>query len=464
MSYSLTDKLVVGISSRALFDLDDENEVYESQGLDAYRRHQREHEDEPLEPGTAFPLVTRLLNINERANERLVEVVIISHNDADSGLRIMNSAEHHGLDIPRWAFTDGRPAWPYLEAFACNLFLSANAADVANAVERRVPAARLLPVPDAGTSGYAEDAVSQEVRDEVRIAFDGDAVLFSGDSERIYQEHGLEAFVDNERRNADVELEPGPLKPFLDALLAVNRRFPHDERPIRVSLVTARNAPAHRRVITTLRGWGVQLNETFFLGGLDKSSALSVLQPHIYFDDQATHLELARNRTPSGQVPSTVPTAGAIAVEPSVQRDEPDDASRSDDVTIVAEAEDAPSTTTRATDVPEGASFGLLRAAAAVEEEPPSEDASTSEDAAPSGGAPTQPGDDAVASSDLAAETRNGDAGDDEAGGKRRRGLFGRRRADKDATSNGDADVDEPAGSEHVKIVVPPPPPGSAGA
>ena len=306
MGGELGDSLVVALSSRALFDLDEANAVYASEGLEAYRDHQREREDVPLAPGTGFALARSLLRLNERAGERVVEVLVLSRNDADTGVRVMNSAAHHGLDIPRYAFTAGRAAWPYLGSFDAHLFLSADADDVAAAASAGFPAARLLDVPTRRV-----DVVDEEVR----IAFDGDAVLFDAASEAIYQREGLEAFIANEERYATEALQPGPLKPFLDALLACNARFPADEPPIRVSLVTARNAAAHRRVITTLRSWGVVLHETFFLGGASKARVLAQLQPHIFFDDQTKHLLPASTTTPAGHVPGT--PVGSWGPEPS---------------------------------------------------------------------------------------------------------------------------------------------------
>ncbi|MFA9432833.1 5'-nucleotidase [Egicoccus sp. AB-alg2] len=295
MPYDLADKLVVGISSRALFDLDEAHRIFETEGLAAYREHQTANEDEPLAAGTALPLVRGLLRINELADEALVEVLIISRNNADTGLRVMNSVEHHGLEVPRWAFTDGTSAGPYLREFSCDLFLSANEEDVAGAMQHGVAAARILRVPDEATD---------EIPSEVRIAFDGDAVLFSAESEAIYRAGGLDAFLQHEEAHADQPLSPGPLQPFLRALSRIQQRFPEADNPLRMSLVTARNAPAHKRVIRTLRSWGIHLNETFYLGGLEKAGVLRVLRPHIFFDDQSAHLEPARSQTPAAQVPA----------------------------------------------------------------------------------------------------------------------------------------------------------------
>jgi 5'-nucleotidase len=294
--YDLTDKLVVAISSRALFDLDASHEVFQTRGLEEHRAHQREHEDDPLRPGTAFPLARGLLRVNELAGERLVEVIIVSRNDADTGLRVMNSAEAAGLDIPRAAFVGGRDPWRYLPAFGCHLFLSADGGDVSRALADGFAAGRILTVPD-------EDP--EEAPEEVRIAFDGDAVLFSAESEQVFQDDGLEAFVAHEKAHEHLPLEPGPLKPFLDALGRIQGHFPAAQSPVRISLVTARAAPTHRRVIRTLRTWGVQVDDSFFLGGVEKARVLSLLRPHIFFDDQLGHLDPARGHTPAVQIPSS---------------------------------------------------------------------------------------------------------------------------------------------------------------
>ena len=301
MPYSLDDKLVVGITSRALFDLDVEDALFRAQGLAAYRAHQREREGVPLAPGTAFPLVRALLSINDRADERLVEVVVISRNDADSGARILHSVAVAGLDITRAAFTDGRDPWPYLQAFRCNLFLSAERSDVEGALRAGFPAAAVTRPPEEGQD---PDGGRPE---EVRIAFDGDAVLFDPSSEAVFQQEGLAAFQAHEAERADVPMRPGPFEPFLHALQRIQARFAEEEAPVRTALVTARGAPAHRRVVNTLRAWGVRIDESFFLGGVAKAPVLEGFRPHIFFDDQVTHLETASRRTPSAQVLASGP-------------------------------------------------------------------------------------------------------------------------------------------------------------
>jgi 5'-nucleotidase len=290
----MNDKLVIGISSRALFDLTEADTVFRAEGIAAYRAHQREREADVLRPGTGFALVSNLLRINQLVEEPPVEVVIISRNDADSGIRIFNSVEAHGLDITRAALTDGKPPWPYLRAFSCDLFLSADRDDVEEALRQNLPAALvLLPTQEWEPS---------DADGEVRIAFDGDAVLFDHESEHVFQTQGLEAFHQREVDLVDVPLSPGPFKPFLDSLARLQGRFPEGESPIRLALVTARGAPAHMRVVNTLRRWGIRLNETFFLGGVEKSGVLAALKPHIFFDDQLLHLERTRGDTPSAHV------------------------------------------------------------------------------------------------------------------------------------------------------------------
>lgn len=299
MPYNLSEKLVIGITSRALFNLDEAHRVYSEQGLEAYRRYQTERETENLEPGTGFSLVKSLLHINNFGKGRLVEVILISRNDADSGMRIMNSVEAHGLDITRFAFTDGPTAYRYLKPLYCDLLLSAAPSDVLAALAEGFPAALVYPPPSTKSEGEGP----------VKIAFDGDAVLFDDESERVFQKEGIEAFRKREAELEDTPLNPGPLKDFLDALNRIQRLFPESECPIRIALVTSRDAPAHKRPVKTLRAWGVRPDESFFLGGIDKGPILEALQPHIYFDDQRLHLESAAMSTPSAQVlPNTEQT------------------------------------------------------------------------------------------------------------------------------------------------------------
>ncbi|WP_017938325.1 5'-nucleotidase [Zestomonas thermotolerans] len=295
MGKGLGDKLVLAISSRALFDLTESHRVYETEGVEAYRQYQIEHEEEILAPGDAFPLVEKLLGLNQLLGEPRVEVILVSRNSADTGLRAFNSIQHYGLAISRAAFVGGRSPDPYLAAFGCHLFLSTHAEDVRNALRSGFAAATIL-------SGGARRAASTELR----IAFDGDAVLFSDEAERVYQKGGLAAFQDHERQAARELLHGGPFKPFLAALNRLQQEFPDETCPIRTALVTARSAPAHERVIRTLREWDIRLDESFFLGGLEKSAILEAFGADVFFDDQLGHCEKARERVATGHVPHGV--------------------------------------------------------------------------------------------------------------------------------------------------------------
>ena len=285
-------KLVLAISSRALFDLRESHAIYMADGVGAYRQYQIDHEDEVLEPGDAFLLVEKLLSLNASLNQSRVEVILVSRNSADTGLRVFNSIQHYGLDISRAAFVGGRSPFPYLAAFGSHLFLSTHAEDVRSALDAGFAAATIL-------SGGARRAASAELR----IAFDGDAVLFSDESERVYQSGGLEAFQASEREAARQPLPGGPFKPFLAALNLLQREFPEESCPIRTALVTARSAPAHERVIRTLREWDIRLDESLFLGGLEKSAFLEAFAADVFFDDQPGHCEKAREVVATGHVP-----------------------------------------------------------------------------------------------------------------------------------------------------------------
>jgi len=289
-------KLVIAISSTALFDMRESHEIYESQGVDAYSKYQREHEDDILEPGEAFPLVTKLLRINEKlGGEPRVEVILLSRNSADTGLRVFNSIAHHGLNITRAAFSGGNSPYRYVSAFACHLFLSTNAQDVRSALDSGMAAATLLP---------SQKSVSES--DELRFAFDGDAVLFSDASERIFKERGLDAFTANEKAEARMPLDAGPFKIFLQTLHSLQAEFPIDECPIRTALVTARAAPAHERVVRTLREWGIRIDESLFLGGLSKGDFLKSFGADVFFDDQQVHCSSASEHVATGHVPHGV--------------------------------------------------------------------------------------------------------------------------------------------------------------
>lgn len=291
------DALVVAISSRALFDLGESHELFESEGLDVYARYQIEHEDDLLEPGIAFPLVRKLLALNKLAPAApRVEVILLSRNSADTGLRIFNAIEHYGLDIVRAAFTNGAPTAPYVNPFGANLFLSANSEDVGRALDAGVAAATILP----------SKVREQQVSDQLRIAFDGDAVVFGDESERVTVQEGLDAFNRNEIARVREPLSVGPFRAFLESLHRIQSVFPADASPIRTALVTARSAPAHKRVILTLRSWGVRLDEALFLGGRDKGPFLEAFGADVFFDDSATNVESARQHVATGHVPHGV--------------------------------------------------------------------------------------------------------------------------------------------------------------
>jgi 5'-nucleotidase len=292
MPYSVEGKLVVAISSRALFDFEEENRIFERDGEAAYIALQFARLDVPAREGVAFPLVKKLLAFNTTQAQR-VEVVILSKNDPVSGLRVFRSAALAGLQLERGVFTRGRTPYRYLDALKANLFLSANESDVLSALEAKVPAARVVPESALAASRHA---------DEVRIAFDGDAVLFSDEAERVYQQDGLHAFTRHETAHAEQPLPPGPFKPLLEALhrLRNDRQSP---MKIRTALVTARSAPAHERAVRTLIDWNIGVDEALFLGGLDKGAFLKAFEPDFYFDDQRSHIESARAHVASGHVP-----------------------------------------------------------------------------------------------------------------------------------------------------------------
>ncbi|MFC7301924.1 5'-nucleotidase [Cognatiluteimonas weifangensis] len=303
--------LTVAISSRALFDLEDSHELFEREGIAAYQAYQREREDQVLAPGIAFALVRKLLALNAAAPVGAdglatprVEVILLSRNSSDTGLRIFNSIQHHGLDIRRATFTSGAPTWPYIKPFGADLFLSANPESVRRALEHGVAAATILP------AAAATDAARAAQRDQLRIAFDGDAVIFGDESERVSREQGVEAFGRHERERAREPLSGGPFRGFLDALHRLQAAFPPGEdAPIRTALVTARSAPAHERVIRTLREWGVRLDEALFLGGRDKGPFLEAFGADIFFDDSEHNIASARDHVAAGHVPHGVANA-----------------------------------------------------------------------------------------------------------------------------------------------------------
>lgn len=291
MPDDISTHLVIGISSRALFDLSKEDAIYQNSGLEAYSKYQIDNEESILNPGLGFSLVQGILRLNHiLEGQRKTEVIIMSRNNADTSLRIFNSINHYDLDITRAALTSGASLVPYLKAFHVDLFLSADEGDVQSAIDSGIA---------AGLIYQNESSYSVDVLQEIRIAFDGDAVLFSDESEKIYQEKGLEVFSQHEKKNAHKPLPAGPFAKFLKTLSFLQAEF-NDQHPIKTALVTARSCPAHERVIRTLRAWGVRIDEAFFLGGLPKEAVLKAFGANIFFDDQEVHLS---TDIPSARVP-----------------------------------------------------------------------------------------------------------------------------------------------------------------
>lgn len=297
MAYELNGKLVIGVSTRALFDLSFEDALFEREGVAAFCKYQLEHEYDILKPGPGFGLIQALLNVNHLPGfENRVEVIIMSRNSADTSLRVFHSIHEYGLNITRAVLASGASLAPYLEAFETDLFLSADENDVQKAIDSGIAAGIVCA---DGVHTYEESRLP----DCIRIAFDGDAVLFSDASERIFQEKGLHAFEQNELVNASKPMGEGPFARFLKALSDLQREFPPECAPIRTALVTSRSAPAHERVIRTLRAWNVRIDEAFFLGGISKKDVLKAFGAQIFFDDQQTHTLQAAAVVPTARVP-----------------------------------------------------------------------------------------------------------------------------------------------------------------
>lgn len=301
MVFYIEKKLVVTVASSALFDMTASDMVFLEQGEDAYRDYQIQREKEPLNKGPAFAFIKRFLNLNNIAPDiSPVEVVLLSRNDAETGLRVLNSIDHYGLNISRAAFTKGKPSYDYLEAFNSKLFLSQNKRDVAEAVAKGFAAGYI----------YGKPFEDDESDPEFRIAFDFDGILADDSAEQACKDYGMDEFFKMERCNAEKPLKQGPLKPFLEGISMLQKlekekkRHDIDYHPvIRVALATARNAPAHLRVIATLREWNVQVDETFFLGGVDKSRVLKVFKPHLFFDDAPYNISAVSEVAPAVHVP-----------------------------------------------------------------------------------------------------------------------------------------------------------------
>ena len=302
MPYDLENRLVVGLASSALFDLTESDQVFREKGELAYRVYQRENQNNPLQAGVAFPFIKRLLSINEiNPADPPIEVVLLSRNDPDTGMRVMNSIQHHRLGMTRAVFLQGRVPHRYIPALSISLFLSANEEDVRQAMLAGYPAGQVL----------ESRHIDAEEDQELRVAFDFDGVVADDESETIYQEtHDVAKFHEYEQSRVNVPHTPGPLKDFLKKLSTVQKleekkasEDPLYKPKLRISIVTARNAPSHERVINTMREWGITVNEAFFLGGIEKKKVLEVLNPHIFFDDQKTHLMPTSSVLPSVHIP-----------------------------------------------------------------------------------------------------------------------------------------------------------------
>ncbi|MDF2926739.1 MAG: 5-nucleotidase [Paenibacillaceae bacterium] len=301
MAYPIEQKFVVAVASSALFNLEESDRVFREKGEEEYRRYQREHERETLEQGVAFPLIKRLLSINgEDKDDQPVEVVVLSRNDPDTGLRMFKSIEYYGLPITRAAFVAGSNPFRYMEAFNASLFLSANLEDVNAALDMGFPAGRVFP------TRFIDDEDGQELR----IAFDFDGIIADDSAESVFQQLGMKGFHDNERQKAEERLPEGPLYKFFSGVARLQRREwekkkdnPGYQPRIKLAIVTARNAPAHERVVLSLRNEDIRMDEAFFLGGIDKGRIMKVFRPHIFFDDQLSHIEGVASFFPSVHVP-----------------------------------------------------------------------------------------------------------------------------------------------------------------
>ncbi|WP_239427933.1 5'-nucleotidase [Snodgrassella communis] len=303
MAYDLTKRLVIGLASSALFDLEESDQIFRTEGEQSYRKYQRKNENKPLEKGVAFPFIKRLLSLNSLNDENgaLVEVILLSRNDPDTGLRVMNSIEYYNLNITRAVFLQGKSPLPYIPAFDIELFLSANKVDVRQATVAGYPAGMVM-------KGNIKDDINDH---ELRIAFDFDGVIIDDEAEAIYQQNGdLKSFHENENIKRNILHNPGPLNKFIRRLAHI-QKIEHLELSqnskyrsiLKTALVTARNAPSHTRAINTLRELGIEINEAFFLGGVEKNKVLEIMRPHIFFDDQMIHLEKVAQILPSVHIP-----------------------------------------------------------------------------------------------------------------------------------------------------------------
>jgi 5'-nucleotidase len=308
MAYDIAQKFVIGIASSALFDLTESHRIYAEQGQEEYRKYQERHIDTILGRGVAFPFIKRFLNINAHFSALApVEVVLFSRNSPETGLRVMRSIQHYGLDISRAAFVTGKPPYPYLPAFNASLFLSANEDDVRKALACKYPAGLVLP----SDTGCHDDDAGDGEDDELRVAFDFDGVIADDEAETVFKRHNdVEEFHQHETLHAATAHQPGPLADLFQKLAALQklqqeaqRSDPGSAKILRIAIITARSAPSHERVVTTLKSWGVSADETFFLGGMDKARVLAVFKPHIFFDDQLSHLKSVGGAIPMVHVP-----------------------------------------------------------------------------------------------------------------------------------------------------------------
>ncbi len=304
MPNDFTQTLVVGVSSRALFDLAEANEVYEREGKDAYASHQLERENELLRPGTGFPIVRALLELNKKVEgQRLTDVIVMSRNSPATSVRLFQAIKHYGLDIARSALSGGAPLAPYLRAFSVDLYLTADEDDVKNAL----------------AAGFAAAVIYESARDlddpsaEIRIAFDCDSVVFSDEADQVYEKLGMQAFLDYEVKHAERPLPMGPFGKLLKTISRMQNDPRLESRSIRIALITARSMPAHLRVINTLRAWNIDVDEAFFLGGLPKTEILSAFRPHIFFDDQESHCVPASAVVSTARVPRSRPGLGIVS-------------------------------------------------------------------------------------------------------------------------------------------------------
>ena len=292
--------LIIGVSTRAMFDLAEEHAVFEREGVKAYAKLQRERENDPLRPGAASEVTKRLLALNPTVGKPLVDVILLSKNSPDLSLRAFKALDQHQIPIGRGSLTSGRSVAQFVRAWKIDLFLSNDEDDVRAAHAGGTAAARL---------GARPDPTSDAPADEVRFAFDGDAVVFSDDSDRIFKERGLESFLEHERLNASVPMERGPFgRTFLPKLSQLRAHFmrPDGTSRVRIAIVTARNAPAHERVVRTLREWGTPADEAHFVGLAEKAPILAATGAHIFFDDHEKHVVAAKEVVPSGLVPGSL--------------------------------------------------------------------------------------------------------------------------------------------------------------